>query len=401
MKDGTTPDFLNMSDEDIMNFDPSKIPTTPETITDNSTGSDEVITDSTNNVDPDDLPNDAAPEVEGTDNTSDDADDKDDDKSGDATVVTPVTAPTETKQNEQTSQETKNPKVPDNSPVDPKVEANKTKDIDYKAVCDKLFTPFKANGKEIAVSNVDDAISLMQMGANYNKRMAALKPNLKLLKLLENNDLLDENKISFLIDLDKKNPEAIKKLMQDSKIDPMDLSGSTNEYVPQKREVSDSQVEFDNVIGEIEDSPTFNKTIDVVVKQWDSTSKRIIGDHPHILKTIDSHMQSGIYDMIMKEVDSERTFGRLKGLSDIEAYRQVGDAIDARGGFNSLAQKENSIIETKVISPKPKVEDDPKLKEQKRAASSSKPSVTQGKPDFNPLALSDEEFAKLGNPKFL
>src|SRR5690606_38757650 len=95
--------------------------------------------------------------------------------------------------------------------------------VDHKAIVDKLFAPFKANGKEMVVDNVDDAVALMQMGANYNKKMAALKPNLKLLKLLENNNLLSEEKIGFLIDLDKKNPAAIGKLLKDSGIDPLDV----------------------------------------------------------------------------------------------------------------------------------------------------------------------------------
>jgi hypothetical protein len=394
------PDFLNMSDEDIMNFDPSKIPTEDTSKKEDDT---EVVTDPVDPVEPVDPPKED--NLTGDSDPENKVDDEDDDipveNSDPGKQKDTNTQSTEAKQDEQAKPETKDPKVQDPAADSTKVETNKTETVDYKAVCDKLFTPFKANGKEIAISNVDDAISLMQMGANYNKRMAALKPNLKLLKLLENNDLLQEDKLGFLIDLHNKNPEAIKKLMQDSKIDPMDLAGETNEYKPQKHVISDSQIELDNVIGDIQDSPTFQKTIDVVVKQWDSTSRRIVGDHPEILKTIDSHMQIGIYDMIMTEIEKERMFGRLKGLSDIEAYRQVGDAIEARGGFNSLAQKENSPVETTVVTPKPKVEDDPKLKEKKRAASSSKPSITQAKPDFNPLALSDEEFAKLGNPKFL
>ena len=38
----------------------------------------------------------------------------------------------------------------------------------------KLFAPFKANGKDIKVDSVEEAIALMQMGANYSKKMAGL-----------------------------------------------------------------------------------------------------------------------------------------------------------------------------------------------------------------------------------
>jgi hypothetical protein len=54
-----------------------------------------------------------------------------------------------------------------------------------------------------------------------------------------------------------------------------------------------------------------------------------------------------------------------------------------------------------VVTPKPKVEDD-KLKDKRRAASSTKPAAPTSTPkDFNPLAMSDEEFNKLVNKQFL
>ena len=68
----------------------------------------------------------------------------------------------------------------------PEAEVASGKELDYKAEYEKLLKPFKANGRDIQVGSVDDAIALMQMGANYNKKMAALKPNMKLLKMLEN-----------------------------------------------------------------------------------------------------------------------------------------------------------------------------------------------------------------------
>ena len=33
----------------------------------------------------------------------------------------------------------------------------------------KLFAPFKANGRELKIESVEEAVALMQMGANYSK----------------------------------------------------------------------------------------------------------------------------------------------------------------------------------------------------------------------------------------
>lgn len=280
----------------------------------------------------------------------------------------------------------------------------KVDEIDYKAEYTRLFAPFKANGKEIAISNADDAISLMQMGANYNKKMAALKPNLKLLKLLENNNLLSEEKIGFLIDLEKKNPDAINKLIKDSGLDPMDLDAEkASGYKPNTYTVDDREMELDTVLDEIQSTPSYNRTLEIVSTKWDGPSKQVIAGSPQLLKVINDHVQTGIYDTIIKEVERERMFGRLNGLSDIDAYKAIGDAINARGGFNHLGnQGQETPPKPVVVTPKPKQVDEDKLKEKRRAASSTKPASSNvTSKDFNPLALSDEEFSKLVNKQFL
>ena len=277
-------------------------------------------------------------------------------------------------------------------------------ELDYKAAYEKLTKPFKANGREVQIKDVDDAIQLMQMGANYSKKMAALKPHLKLMKLLESNGLMSEDQISYLIDLKSKNPAAISKLIEESGIDPMDLDTSkASEYKPTARHVDDREIELDQVLEDIKESPAYSRTLDVVAKQWDGASKKVIADSPQLLRVINAHMENGIYDAIHAEIENERMYGRLTGLSDIEAYRQVGDAIQARGGFNHLGRQVNTAPPVKQVAPppKPSQEQVQKVKERKRAASPTIAAPTQQAQEFNPLALSDEEFAKLTKPNYL
>lgn len=319
------------------------------------------------------------------------ADDAEDDAAADegADTATPEAAQSDEVEPEATAPEA------DQAPEDK---------VDYEAEYKRLIAPFKANGREIQVRSAEDAIALMQMGANYNKKMAALKPNLKIMKLLENNGLMSEEKLSFLIDLDKKNPAAINKLVQESGIDPMDLDAEkAGEYRPKIHAVDDREIDLDTVLDEIQDTPTYARTLDVVSQKWDGASKQVISQTPQLLKVINAHMESGIYDLISKEVESERMFGRLNGLSDIESYRQVGDAIQARGGFNHLTngQVKPQPLPPVIVEPKPKKVEDDKLKDKRRAASSTKPvAPTTAIKDFNPLALSDEEFSKLADNRF-
>lgn len=298
--------------------------------------------------------------------------------------------------------------------IDPEKEQEKSEqedktessDVDYKAFYEQITAPFRANNKEIQITNVDDAIKLMQMGAGYNKKMAALKPNLKLMRLLDNNGLLDENKLSFLIDLDKKNPEAITKLIKDAGIDPVEIDvEKQSDYQPETYTVDDRELALDDVLTDIKGSPSYNKIVDLVTTKWDGPSKQTITNHPQLLAVINDHMASGVYDLISNEMEKERMLGRLDGLSDLEAYRQVGDAIEKRRGFDHLfsaKQEQNQTPAKTVVTPKPKAKTDQVVKSKKRAASSTK--STQGKSDkdvVNPLAMSDEDYLNVGIDKFL
>ena len=389
---GTERNILEMSDEDLANIDPTTLvqsedPDPEATEEDPAYADPETTTSET----PDDE-SDADPDTvsQGQSAESDDEEETTDSAPGKA------------------REESSDKVVEGNQESTPKARSDDSKAeeaaVDYEAVYKKLTAPFKANGREIQIKDVDDVISLMQMGANYNKKMAALKPNLKLMKLLENNGLLSEEKLSFLIDLDKKNPEAISKLIKDSGVDPLDLDAEkAGDYKPTVRKIDDRELELDAVLDEIQDTESYSRTLDVVSNQWDGASKNVIANAPQLLKVINSHVQSGVYDLIVKEIEREKMFGRLSGLSDIEAYRQVGDAIQARGGFDHLvSQGQQTQPKPAVVQPKPKMGDEGKRREKRLAASTSQPAVPSKTPaDFNPLAMSDDEFSKVVNQRFL
>ena len=406
MSDGTNntqvqePDYLSMSDEEIMNMTgPVSTTTTVEEDKDADQNTDDTSGAQANQGDQNtDNPDSKSEDDE---QNEDKANTKDEDDE-------PAAKPGEedSADGEEKAQDGKTTEQKDSEKVDEK-KTTEESTIDFKSEYERLLAPFKANGRDIKVNSVDEAVTLMQMGANYNKKMAALKPNLKLMKLLERAELLSEEKISFLIDLNRKDPAAINKLVKDSGIDPLDLSAEkASAYKQSTYTVDDREIELDTVLDDIQGTPSYNRTLEIVSTKWDAASKGVIAGNPGILKVINDHVQSGIYDKINKVIESERMFGRLVGVSDIEAYRQVGDQLHARGEFNSTGQGSSQAqakpaAEKVVVQPKPKQVDDDKLKDKKRAASSTKSVVADSNPDFNPLAMSDEEFAKHVNKQFL
>ena len=378
---------LEMSDEELMNLDPSTLDQFDEPQPAEATGGEAPeVAEAGEAVEEEDQESDEVPEQPAA---SYEEEQEEEVVDAPAQVVKP-----EGKQEEE---------------VTPEAEVASGKEVDYKAEYEKLLKPFKANGRDIQVGSVDDAVALMQMGANYNKKMAALKPNMKLMKMLENHDLLSEDKLNYLIDLSRKDAGAINKLIKESGIDPLTLdTEKADGYTPKSYKVDEREIELDMVLEQIQHSQAYPKTLEVVSKQWDPASRQTVANSPQLLKIINDHVDRGIYDVISAEVERERIFGRLNGMSDIEAYRQVGDSIQARGGFDHLVQKrtdhgQQAAARPVVVQPKPKMAENDKLREMRKAASTSQPAASSGKSvsDFNPLSLSDEEFSKLVQPKFL
>jgi hypothetical protein len=266
----------------------------------------------------------------------------------------------------------------------------------YKELYNEVFKPFKANGKEIQVESPEDVRQLMQMGANYNKKMAALKPHLKIVKMLENNGLLDEAKLSYLIDLDKKNPKAIAKLVGESQIDPMDLDvNSGKEYAPNTYTVSDGEMALEQVLSDIRDTSAYSTTLDVVNNKWDDASRRAILSNPESLKVINNHIEAGVYDKVMAIVDRERLLGRLQGVSDIDAYKQIGTAMQQQGHFGKSQKPQMG--RSNVSTDKQQT-----MADKKKAAAVPTGKGKQNGPsdNINPLEMSDEEFEKYAKQHF-
>lgn len=279
-------------------------------------------------------------------------------------------------------------------------------DFDYKAGYERLMAPFKANGKMITPQSPEEAISLMQMGANYTRKMQELQPYRKVMLMLQNNGLMDEGKLSYLIDLDKKNPDAIKKLVKEAGIDPLDINPEEEvNYQAGNHRVSDTEAAFATELDDLKSTPEGQATLGVISQTWDEASKNALFENRGLLQTIQSQRENGIYDIITNEINRLNMLGQIPaGTPFIQAYNYVGDALAKQGAFNHLAGKpvepkpevtaQRAAVATRVVKPKPTVTHS----EQASAASPSRAAPKKVERFINPLAMSDEEFAKLPNP---
>lgn len=276
-------------------------------------------------------------------------------------------------------------------------------DVEYAAIGRQIMSEFKANGTVMKVKSAADAIQLMQMGANYHKKMVGLKPSLKTLKLLENHDLLNHDKLNFLIDLHQKKPEAIKQLLQDSDIDPLsiDMEDKTK-YVPQQRTVNDKELLLDEVLNNISESQFYERTLDVIGNKWDEQSRKVIADTPELIAIINSHMENGIFDQVAQAVAYERSIGNLTGVSELDAYQRVGAHMHENKLFKGATKQPPAVNQPSQVpaargSLTAQQQEEKARQERKRAASPSRQGGVAGKQNttYNPLTMSDEEFEKI------
>ena len=213
-----------------------------------------------------------------------------------------------------------------------------TDTFNYENAYNQVTAPFKANGATMQVKSPEDIVRLMQMGAGAQKQMAKLKPNLKLIKMLENNNLLDERRLNNLIDLSKNDSKAIAKLVKDSGVDPDDI--------------------------DIENASTYQPNND--------------------------HMLNGVYDRVNAIMQQDKALGKLTGVSDVDAYKQIVDMLASNGELIDGNQQ------VRVQSNVESIEDvgSIKRKQNRKAAAPTKQTNTSNtsKQDVSYLTLSDDEF---------
>lgn len=263
-------------------------------------------------------------------------------------------------------------------------------EIDYKAFHDELFAPIKANGREVTISNVDEARRLMQQGLGYNKNMKELKPFKKAMNLLKKREALDPEKLNFLLDVSEGKPEAIAKLLKDTNIQPIDIDMEGDEY---KSTYEDTEAldTFNEILESIESSEAKVQTLEILSSGgWDKQSKEILYAQPQNILRLHAQIQDGAYAKIMGEVVKRQALGELAGVSDLEAYNLVGTELTEQGklGVPNTPNGSNS-------SSKQKKQSNNQAQKQKRKKASGAPrraaSNQLSADTFNPATASEEE----------
>lgn len=282
--------------------------------------------------------------------------------------------------------------------------AAETPAIDYAAAYSQIIgRTFKAGGKEVTVNTPEEAVQLMQMGVGFHQKSAKLAQHQRIIETLKEHELLDESRINELIDISKKNPEAIKALVQSAGLEPHQLipSGDAQPYTPGNHVLPDEQLQFRTSVDNIREQGG-TEFLTHVAQDWDVTSRAEVYKDPRALDLLYSHKQSGIYDKISSEVERRKVFDpSVANLPFVHAYLAVGNDMHEKG---LLAPQQATPTPTPTPTPvpvavKPAVAPQPVTPNPaaaKAAPVRSTPSPASATPNY--LTMSDDEFLKNHKP---
>ena len=276
-------------------------------------------------------------------------------------------------------------------------------DFDYKAAYLNIRKPFKAGGQTVVVKSDDEIISLMQKGIGFTAKSQKLAQQAKLAAVLEKGQIgIDD--LPFLIDLKQKKPDAIRKLIKEAGIDPLDIdTDSPDTYTAGNYAVTDKELAFTSALDELTSTPEGREFVGKIHTDWDSNSKEVLWENTSIMAIMAEQYQSGVYKTITDEMTRQKLVGTLPtDLPFIQAYKQVGDQLlsskaktpEPEVATVDVGNTGANVVAKRVVTPKPNVANDAKARAANVAAQPKHSQPLQK----NPLAMSDEDFMKMAQP---
>lgn len=296
---------------------------------------------------------------------------------------TQETDETATEEEDTESQTTDSDEEEEDSKEDTEADKQETTEIDYKAFYEQVTSDYKANGKVMpGLKSPEDFKDALAMASNYALKTTAIKPHLGRIKMLK--DISDEE-LNEMMDFKNRNPDVIKKALKEAGIDPLDIDPEANvEYKANDYSISQSEVDFEEIIDTIKDTPEFAMTSKVVTEVWDAASKKIMLDNPSLIKGLNEEIRMGRFDKIQGMIEQRRLLGRTNGMTDLAMYQEIATAMNE--------------VQTPTVpavkAPVAKVED-PAVKAEKQKAGISVKKTSTAVKKYDPTKLSDEEFMKL------
>lgn len=223
--------------------------------------------------------------------------------------------------------------------------------VDYEGFYAQLTAPIKAAGREIQIQSAEEAVRLMQQGADYSRKMQQFNQMRSTVKALEEHGINNPETLGYLADLHAGKPEAIARLIKQHKVDLFDFNTDADEgYVPPKAQVPEGVLALEEVIEDLQaTSQTFTQTLNTV-NNWDEASRQHVTKDPNLLRIIDAEVASGRFDKVDALIQRGKVLGTIpQNTPYLQAYVECEKVI-----LEQEAKTQAPAVEApKVRAPRP------------------------------------------------
>ena len=277
---------------------------------------------------------------------------------------------------------------------------NTDSEPNYKEFYEKVaLAKFTANGKEVeGFKDPADLIRAQQMLHGYSDKMKVFKEYKPFLKALEERKITsDTGKFNLAMSLLDGDLEAIKKVLKDKGIDPLELDLDDIKYTAKNVLPSQAQMLIEETYEQAENIGVGEKFTRVINKDWDVKSLQELVNNNAVRNDLLQHLSDGTYDIVNNEIKRMELLdatGALDNMSSIEKYRAAVLRLQQQNVQKPATQASTKVTVDKIAqAEKAKAEAEFKKKaaqkeaevaeQRKKAASVSKKKVVK-KPETKP-----------------
>lgn len=231
---------------------------------------------------------------------------------------------------------------------------NTNSEPNYKEFYEKVaLAKFTANGKEVeGFKDPADLIRAQQALHGYSDKMKVFKEYKPFLKALEERGVTaDADKFNLAMSLIDGDPEAIKKVLKDKGIDPLELDLDDIKYTAKNVIPSQAQLLIEETYEQAENLGVGDKFSRVINKDWDIKSLKELVENSAVRNDLLQHLNDGTYDIVSEEIKRMELLdinGSLNGMSSIDKYRMAVGRIHQRNLNSQPVQASTKVTVDKI-----------------------------------------------------
>jgi len=279
---------------------------------------------------------------------------------------------------------------------------------------------FVANGRKMrGFTDPKKIIQAQQMAAGFAEKMKVFKQYKPFMQPLKEKGLLDNpDKFALALDAIDGNPEAIKALLKEQNIDPMELDLEDVKYQPKDIRPNELELVLDDVLEMADQNGVGDHVRNVIAKEWDDQSLIDFLQDPQSQEDLITHMQTGIYDLVQERIAQHKIsdpYGTFNRLPAIEQYRAAARELEQeymqwmqQQQMHQQQQNQAGVPQQQAPGSSPgtdaeeyarKVKENAEAMEARKRAASVSKKKPRSKPKqtkkFDPLSMSDEEIENI------